>query len=166
MNFILGLLVAARSLSFVTSLLGAVDTMNVSFAQPQIYLTEQRIEMTVTVHNAFSADLKKLAESGTDIPFYIYADVIETGKESPVQKNILESRLMFDLVHKNFRVKKSTQSDTLVFSTLDSAIVAATSFSRFALIAPDLLRDESSYSVSLTAVLGSTRVEALRNSAP
>ncbi|MFH0919367.1 MAG: DUF4390 domain-containing protein [Fibrobacterota bacterium] len=164
MNFILGLLVAARSLSFVTSLIGAPIGTGVSFTQPQLYLTEQRIEMSVSVSNAFPADLRKLAESGTEIPFYIYAEVMETGKETPVRKTVLENRFTFDLVRKHYRVTKNTRADTLVFSTLDSALVAAASAERFFLISPDALRGQSSYFISLYAILGTTRVEALQNS--
>jgi hypothetical protein len=164
MNFLIGLLVAVRSLSFVTSLIGAPAGTDVSFTQPQLYLTEQRIEISVSVSNAFSAELRKLAESGTEIPFYIYAEVMETGKETLVRKNILESRLAFDLVRKQYRVAKNTRADTLIFSTLDSALVSAASADRFFLVSPDALRDQSSYFISLYAILGVTRVEALQNS--
>jgi hypothetical protein len=162
MNFIVGILMAVRSLTFVASFV-STDSSSVQFAEPQILIMGQEIKINVSLKNVFSPELLKLAASGTQIPLYVYVDLIREKEAQPVFQSIWEARLFYDFVGKRYCVLKSPGKDTLFLSSLDSAMSAASTITAFPIFPSRLIQANAFYHISLYSILGKTTVEALSN---
>lgn len=160
MGILVSILMAVRSLTFVASFVSS-DSSSAHFSAPQIQIAQQEIRMTIQLEGAFPEELKKLAASGTVVPIYLYADLIQDGLEKPVFRNILESRLDYDFSLRRFQIIRSWTGDTLTIQYLDSALLYAGQFKQFPLFPVNLIRENKSYFISVSALLGKTRVDAL-----
>lgn len=160
MNFIIGLLAAARSLTFLTNLIGA-PAAPAHFTQPELRVAAREVRMSLALENAYPGELRKLAGTGTAITLYVYVELLENKKKEPVNITVVESRLWYDLINKEYRVTRNFAPDTLVFTAPDSALAAAARFENFAVFGLNKIQKREKYSLNIYAVLGKTRVEAL-----
>ena len=160
MNFIIGLLAAARGLTFLTNLIGAPATP-VHFTQPELRVAAREVRMSLALENAYPDELKKLAGTGTVVPLYVYVELLEGKKKAPVNTAVIESRVWYDLINREYRVTKNFTPDTMVFQAPDSALAAAARFENFAVFNLDKIQKREKYSLNIYAVLGKARVEAL-----
>jgi hypothetical protein len=162
MEFLVGLLVAVKSLVFMGGYI-APDKAQVSIASMQVIVTRQDVMVSCEVANAFPADIKKLAQSGTPILLYVFAEARQVQKDSLVGSAVAEKRLEYDLVAKQYRVTGGGGGDTLTFAILDSALAACAGFARIAVLPKDKIKPDKSYYFIMWAVLGKAKVEALAN---
>jgi hypothetical protein len=160
MEFIIGLIVAVKSLVFMGGYI-APDKAQVKITSVQVVITRQDVMVSCDVANAFTADLKKLAQSGTPILLYVFAEARQVQKDSLVGNTAAEKRLEYDLVAKQYRV--TGRGDTLAFTSLDSALAACAGFARLAVLPKDKINPDKSYYFIMWAVLGKAKVEALAN---
>jgi hypothetical protein len=153
---------AVRSLTFLTNFITAPDTP-AHFAQPQLILTKEAVRMNVRLENGFTEDLIKLAETGTPIQLYVYVELMQEGSKTPAHQVIVESSLYYNIIEKKYCVKKSIQPDTLLFSSLDSAMSASLAFSNFLIFPVSKVNPHDKYYINMYAILGQAKVEALKN---
>jgi hypothetical protein len=162
MNFIVGILMAVRSLTFMASFV-SVDSSAVSFTEPQIILSEQEAKIKIGLKNALTGELLKLASSGTTIPLYIYVDLMKENAKDPFYRTIVEIELNYDFPSKHYNIRRTSSKDTLHVSTLDSAVQTACFFPPFTIFPINILDRNESYHINIYAILGKTTVEALGN---
>ena len=133
------------------------------FLPPQIVVAQQEIRLNCTLSNAFPGELGKLAATATPIYIYVFIEFREEGRRQPLKKVAVESRLLYDMIDKQYCITQSCRSDTLCFGALDSATAVSCSFRGIPVIGKNELKKDGEYTVSMYAVLGKTRVEALNN---
>ena len=160
MNFLISLLLTSRILTLFTGTV--TDKSSAYFSPPEIVLTARDVRMNCAINNAYPDELKKLAETGTPIYLYVFAELKWNGDVS-VSKTFVESRLYYDLGAKRYLVTKSGIADTSLSSGLDSAITAAAVFKGIPLFQLSAIQQNEVYQIEIYAVLGKTRVEALEN---
>jgi hypothetical protein len=135
----------------------------VKIADMQVLLTRDDVRVRCTVANAYSGELRKLAQSGTPILLYVFAEARQVRKDSLVSNAVAENKLELDLVAKQYRVTRSAGQDTVVSPNLDSALAATARCSGLAVLPKEKVQPATSYYFVVWAVLGKTRVEALAN---
>jgi hypothetical protein len=161
MDLIISILLSTRLLTFLGGLGGGHS--EVRFSPPQIAVAPTAITMNCSLIHAFSPELKELANTGTPVLLYLFVELYENNQKQPVAAVAVESSLLYDLVARQYRVFFSPGGDTLIFGSLDSAIAASCSFKNVLLISLDRIREIAAYHIVSFAILGKTRVEALRN---
>ena len=161
MTYIIGILLAAKGIVFVTGLF-ALTASKIEIAPPQIVVAGNEVRATCAVRNAYPRDLRKLAQSGTDITIYLFVDVKLEVKDAKVAGVVAENHLLFDPVAAIYTVRRSSTRDTLRFASLDSAIEASSAFGNLGLLPVGLIDPQARYAFSIYAVLGKVRVEALK----
>ena len=162
MNFIVGIIMAVRSLTFMASFV-SVDSSAVSFIEPQIILSEQEAKIKIGLKNALTGELLKLASSGTTIPLYIYVDLMKENAKEPAFRTIVEIELNYDFAAKRYNVRRNLSQDTLYVSTLDSAVQAVSFLPAFPIFPTAILDRNEFYHLNIYSILGKTTVEALGN---
>jgi hypothetical protein len=162
MELIVGLLVAVKSLVFMGGYI-APDKVQVKITAMQVVVTRQDVMVGCQVANAFPAQIKKLAQSGTPILLYVFAEARQVKKDSLVGSVVAEKRLEYDLVARQYRVTGGGGKDTLTFASPDSALAACAGFARLAVLPKDKIKPDKSYYFIMWAVLGRVKVEALAN---
>ena len=162
MNFIVGIIMAVRSLTFMASFV-STDSTAVHFVEPQFILSRQEVKIKIGLKNALSGELLKLASTGTIIPIYVYIDLIHDGDDHLVNRTIMETRLYHDLSRRCYGIVKNSGRDTLYRSTLDSAAEAACMNETFHAFQSGIVNPDEYYYVNIYAILGKTVVEALGN---
>jgi hypothetical protein len=162
MELILGLLVAVKSLVFMGGYISP-DKQQVMLSGLQVIVTGKNVAVNCTVANAFTKDLKKLAQSGTPLFLYVFVEARTAGNDSLVASSGAENLIVYDLVAKRFLVKRSTDRDTAVFPTPDSALSCSSRFTGVSVLAKEEIFARTSYYFIVWAVLGKARVEALGN---
>ncbi len=160
MDFITSLLVAVKSLVFMGGYI-APDNVPVRIADPQIAVTRTEVRMRCTVANAYSTELRKLAQSGTPIVMYLFTEARRVRKDSVVGSAAVESRLEYDLVSRRYRVIKSVGRDTIASFAIDSAVSAACEFDGLVVLSKDAVKPDASYYFTVWAILGKSSVEVL-----
>jgi hypothetical protein len=162
MEFIVGLLVAVKSLVFMGGYI-APDKAHVTITGVQVVVTSQEVRAGCDVVNAYPLELRKLAQSGTPILLYVFTEARQVRKDSLVGSCAAENGIEYDLLAKQYRVRRSVQADTLLFSNLDSALAASARFNGMNVIPKEKIDPQKSYYFIMWAVLGKTKVEALGN---
>jgi hypothetical protein len=162
MEFIIGLIMAVRSLTFLTSFMGPQESP-VLFSQPQIILSQKEIRMNLVLENSLTEDLKKLSETGTIVPMFVFIELRVEGHKEAKAKTTLKSEIVFDILNRRYVVVKSTSHDSTFFSALDSAALDFGVFRNVPVSDLDIIDIRANYFFSIYAVLGETRVEALDN---
>jgi hypothetical protein len=160
MNFLISILVAARSLTFVTSFLGDPGT-NTRFLDPVLVIKGQEVMLSCFLENAYSEDLRKIASTGTAVPLYIYVNLKEENGDRVLRQKVIETQLRYDLIGKRYLVTQSVSDDTLFFAGLDSAAVASCRIKDCPVFRAEGLSRDESYIVEMYAVLGKVTVAAL-----
>lgn len=162
MELILGLLVAVKSLVFMGGYVSP-DRQQVRLSNLQVMVTSQSVAVDCAIANAYTKDLKKLAESGTPILLYLFIEARLLANDSLVATSGAENLLLYDLVKKRFYVKRSSEKDTMAFSALDSALSYSSAFLNVRVLAKEEISAQESYYFIVGGVLGKARVEALAN---
>jgi hypothetical protein len=162
MNFIVSILMAVRSLTFMASFV-STDSSAVSFTEPQILLTEQDARIKIGMKNALTGELLKLASTGITIPLYLYVDLMRENGKEPVSRTVIETELLYDFAGKHYNIRRNIAKDTLSCSTLDSAVKEVCSFPPFSIFPVKLLDRNGYYYLNVYSILGKTTVEALGN---
>jgi hypothetical protein len=161
-EFLLGLFIAVKSLVYVGGWI-APDKVPPRIADMQVAVTLKDVKVSCSVVNAYPQEMKRLALSGTPVLLYVFTEARQVEKDSLVATVAAENRIEYDLVDKRCRLVRSASGDTLIFSSLDSALTASTAFGRVAVLSKMQIRADRSYYFIMWAVLGKTRVEALGN---
>jgi hypothetical protein len=123
-------------------------------------VTRSDVQVCCALTNAYSADLRKLAQSGTPLYLYIFSEARQVRKDSLVASAGAENRVEFDLVAKQYRVTRSARKDTVVQSGLDSALGVSVQFEGVQALPKEKVQPAESYYFVVWAVLGKARVEA------
>ena len=160
MDIIIGILLSTRLFTFLAGGLTPGD-VPASLSAPQIAVREHRLVLSCTVLHGFPTQLRHVAESATPIYLYLFTELHRPGETDAILSAATESVLLYDDIARVYKVKQSTQSDTVVCSTLDSAIDAMSMFRGSTLTGTEKLDPAAKYEFVLYAVLGKTRVEAL-----
>ena len=160
MNFLISILVAARSLTFFTSFLGDPGTAT-RFLDPTLVIKGQEVMLSCILENAYSEELKKIASTGTPVPLYIYVNLKEADRGAQVQQKVIETELRYDLIQKRYGVMQSVSKDTIFFTTLDSAARASCSIKACPVFRVEGLSKDQKYYIEIYAVLGKVSVAAL-----
>jgi Domain of unknown function (DUF4390) len=162
MDLIIGLIVAVKSLVFMGGYISP-DRIPARVSDMQVHVTQHDIRISCVVAHAFTRDLRKLAQSGTPIFLYVFAQVEQVDNDSLMTATVTENRLVYDLSRKKYILKRSNAEDTLSFDNIDSALAAASTFAAMPLLTKEIVVPDKSYYFIIWAVLGKTRVEALEN---
>lgn len=162
MGFLIGLILAAKGLVFFSGNLSG-EQSRAAITPPKIILGADLVRVSCSLQDAFSNDLKKLAESGTEILLYINLDLKDAGTRKNIRSVMAENSLVYNLVSKQFCVSQNRGADTLKYAALDSALSALGRFKEIPLISTSQIRPERSYYVEMFSVLGKVKVPALQN---
>jgi hypothetical protein len=162
MNFLISILVAARSLTFFTNFIGAPDTP-ARFLDPVLTIKGQEVMVSCLLENAYSDELRKIAATGTAVPLYIYINLKDSRTSGLVQQKVVETSLQYDIIQALYRVTRSMTRDTLVFPALDSAAKAACTVMECPAFSVAGLSKGGEYFIEIYAVLGRVNVAALKD---
>lgn len=162
MNFIFSFLVTTRILTIFTGS-GVTDSLTPGINDPSIILTGDQVQISCAVRNPYPPELRKLAETGTPVVLYLFTELRQRKGKALIYKTTQERILWYDLIKNEYCVKKGTQPDTLRFSSGDSAISAASSFTAVNAFPRRVIRPGSRYYIQIYSILGKTKVEALAN---
>jgi hypothetical protein len=163
MNFILALLAAAKSIGMAAGIVTAGKS-DVIIVQPRIIIAPREIRLSCVLSNAWPADLKKLARTGTDIILYLIIETRRNPGNTVVGRVTVERRLQYDAVARSYIVISNPPADTADFGALDSALIASVTFDNVPAMPKASLDAGAEYSFVIYGVLGTTKVEALDNS--
>jgi hypothetical protein len=161
MELIISLLMGTRLLTLLGGGIG--NEAAPYFLPPRIVLSGSEVRLDCHLANAFSQELRKLAATATPIVIYIIVDLKARGERQPVRKSIIETRLVYDMIAKQYCVTRTVPRDTLCSASMDTAISAATSVRNLVLARKKTLTPGKDYIVTIQAILGKTKVEALDN---
>ncbi|MBN2037716.1 MAG: DUF4390 domain-containing protein [Chitinispirillaceae bacterium] len=159
MELIISLLMGTRLLTLLGGGLG--NEAAPYFLPPRIILSSEEVRLDCYLSNAFPRELRKLATTATPIVMYVIVELRAAGERQPVRKSIIETRLVYDMIAKQYCVTTSVSRDTVCTRSLDTSIRTATSLKNVLLARKKSLTPDKRYTVSLQAILGKTRVEAL-----
>ncbi|MBD3420809.1 MAG: DUF4390 domain-containing protein [Chitinivibrionales bacterium] len=159
MNFIIGLLIAAKGIVLFSGIF-ALSKSNAQLGQPELILSASEIRLSTQIQNAFSKDLKKLANSGTRILIYLFIETREARGDRVVHKVVQSRELLYDLVDKQYAIVRN-EIDTTTLATIDAAMIASTTFHNIAVAPVDIIDAQKRYYFVAYGVLGKTTVEAL-----
>ena len=162
MNFIVGILAAAKGLALLTGLI-VLNTSTASVSPTAVTVDGGFVRITCVVEDAYPRELEDLARTGTDIPLYVVVAIHGDDRDEPLGESTSRSRLVYDMVEQVYRVEFGVGGQGRVYGTLDSAIAASSTFERIALVPIGRIDSTSTYVVTVQAVLGKTSVEALEN---
>ncbi|MFH1761012.1 MAG: DUF4390 domain-containing protein [bacterium] len=162
MSFLIGLLIAAKGLLFFSGSISGEKSPAV-FNRPQILISNEYLKLNCRINNAFSKDLKKLAETGTPIILYLNIDFINASIEETVKTLLLERILIYDLVKKKYLITFTGRKESLIYNTLDSAISGLSNFSDISLLSTVNIQPGHYYFMQIFGLLGKVKVDALDN---
>jgi|SRR3989339_532459 len=162
MNFIFSLLLAARSLTFVTTLLGNNEN-GIRFSEPLFLIHQESVALHCLLQDGMTPELRDIVRSGIVVPLYFYIDLKKEGDGQPLTRTFIEHRLKFDLLKQQFAVFGNCPPETTFFSSMDSACSAFCTLNDCRIVMLSDLSDNGRYSIELFAVLGRTPVRALDN---
>jgi hypothetical protein len=160
MDLIISILLSTRLLSFLTGL--PAGGSDVRFIAPRVIITPHEIALSCSLHNAYTPQLRELAQTGTPILLYLFSELYEHESGETVRRTIFESSLSYDIAGKRYLVVRSGAPDTLSFAGLDSAASVSCWFPYVPVAPLSMVRGEGTYHISVQAILGKTQVEALR----
>jgi hypothetical protein len=160
MELLISILLSTRLLTFFT---GSIPVNQAYFSEPRIYLTSTEVRMTCVLNNAWPEELKKLIETGTPIVQYLFVELKDKKTGATVKKTFQESTLTYDLIGKYYCVRKNNDPDTICFAALDTAAMRSNMFSGLKIFSLENIQEDRNYFITIYAVLGKTRVEALNN---
>jgi hypothetical protein len=164
MNIILAILAAAKSIGMAAGIL-AMGKSSAAISPPSLLMTGTAVSVTCRIDNAYPAELKKLAGTGTAIIMYLFVETRQSRDNRIVSTVSAENSLLYDAVSGNYLIVRKPVLDTLRFHSLDSAVTASAMFTRIPVATKDKFAGDRSYSFILYGVLGKTSVEALNGGA-
>lgn len=162
MEILISLIMGTRLLTLFGGGLGH-EAARVSFLPPHILIVHEEVRLTCSLTDAYPEELKKLVKTATPVIIYLFVELKEDDKRSPVKKMTIESRLQYDLISKLYYVTQSTSPDTIRSASLDSAMHFSCAFNNIPVARKDEITGTAGYSITSYAVLGKTKIEALND---
>jgi hypothetical protein len=162
MSFLIGLIMTAKGVLFFSGSLGGSQSL-AELSAPRIILSGNEIKVNCAVTNALPQDLKRLAESGTQILIYLTLDLRDATDRTSVNRAIVENSLRYDLINKRYIVVSSVDNDTLEYTAPDSALASFTRFLKVPVAATKKISADHTYYIEMFSMLGKVRVEAVGN---
>ena len=164
MDLLISILLGTRLFLFAAGGLAAGEHQ-ASLSAPLIVITKQHLIVNCRLLDGYPRQLRHLAQSSTPILVYLFVELRGQGKTGPTLSSVTESMLSYDNVAKVYKIKMSNRDDTLVRSTLDSAVDRAGDFREMSLGFPGTLNPAQEYQFVLFAVLGKAPIDALEGKA-
>ncbi|MBD3343861.1 MAG: DUF4390 domain-containing protein [Chitinivibrionales bacterium] len=160
MNFIIGILVGAKSIALIAGMI-AFGTSDITISPPKLVLTPNEIQLSCRLENGYTRDLRKLSQTGTEIIVYLFVEVKEEDSRELVAKVSSEHTLFYNMLDKEYVVYRQENDAKETFGELDSALAVVSTFTSVPVVSIHKIEATGDYFFEIYSILGKTKIEAL-----